>query len=259
MRKLSIYLTATILLLVGVLAVHKIASADIFGSNLVLWLTMDSKYVSGTTITDNSGTGNTGTSSGSPTMVGGVMGQAFTFASTSLQYIEVADATSIHMATALTISMWFKTTSTGSDVGLVRKDTFSGSRFFWGIVMNGSCGAAIVPGQIQFQYFSNGGFCKSANSISTTLNNGKWHFVSAVVNGTTESLYVDGVFQGNSTITATTGTPLGVLDIGAEPPISGFGRAGYFDGTIDDFRLFNSSLSTSSVQAIYYQGISQHQ
>ena len=258
MKRYLVYITAIFALLIGVFAVYKITHADITGSALKLWLTMDSNYISGTTVTDTSGNANTGTSSGSPTASAGVLGQALTFASTSLQYVEVADNANIHMSNALTISLWFRTTSTGSDVGLIRKDTFSGSRFFWGIVMNGACGAAIVAGQIQLQYFGPPGTCQRVNSISTSLNNGKWHHAVGVVNGTTETLYVDGVFQGNSTITITQGSPLGVLDVGAEPPISGFGRAGYFDGTIDDFRLYNTAISTSTAATLYYMGISQH-
>jgi hypothetical protein len=72
--------------------------------------------------------------------------------------------------------------------------------------------------------------------------------------GTTQSVYVNGVLKGTATIVSgpLVYTPLigaaNGFDIGN---IAGLNAARYLNGLIDDVRVYNRALSAAEVQALY--------
>ncbi|MFC1742201.1 DUF2341 domain-containing protein, partial [Nanoarchaeota archaeon] len=89
-------------------------------------------------------------------------------------------------------------------------------------------------------------------SINCTgnINDGSWHHIAATYDSTTMSLYVDGVL--NATSTAHSGSlPLknGSVWIGRHYDPSE--TSGYFNGTIDEVRIYERSLSAEQVRALY--------
>jgi hypothetical protein len=78
-----------------------------------------------------------------------------------------------------------------------------------------------------------------------------WVHVVGTYNGTTATLYVNGISAGTASVTGSANTtrPLG---IGATD--AGGTWAGYFPGSIDEVALFASALSQSRVQAHYLLG-----
>jgi hypothetical protein len=89
----------------------------------------------------------------------------------------------------------------------------------------------------------------AAAGATVTLNT--WAHVVGVYNGTTATLYVDGLSVGSVATgrSANTTRPLG---IGASN--SGGTWAGYFPGSIDDVALYPSALTQTRVQAHYLVG-----
>jgi hypothetical protein len=90
-------------------------------------------------------------------------------------------------------------------------------------------------------------------------SNGKWHQAVATWNGSTISLYVDGVsdatavsFSGSLRTNQTNS-----LTIGADDAAIGAGSTplNYFNGTIDDVRIYNRALSATEVANLYHLGI----
>jgi hypothetical protein len=80
---------------------------------------------------------------------------------------------------------------------------------------------------------------------------GQWNHVVFIYDDSFDvSLYVDGVFQ--ETITHTTGgnSNTGALLIGKSYPATG----GYFDGLIDDVRIYNRVLSADEIKRLYNTG-----
>ena len=223
-------------------------------SGLVGHWTFDGPSISGTTVKDVSGSGNNGTMVNGPTPVAGVLGQALSFNGTS-QYVSVPDSSSLRLSTALAMALWFRTTSNGSDIGFIRKDTLSGARYLYGIQMNGvsngACSTHYSGGIVAAQYYN--GTCFEAPS-TLDLNDGKWHQAVMTISGTTLTLYVDGKFQSSTTITGIQGAPTGATGIGADPANSSSGVMGYLSGSIDDVRIYNRALSASEVKQLYNLG-----
>ena len=84
-------------------------------------------------------------------------------------------------------------------------------------------------------------------SGGTTLSTGQWYHAVNTYDGTTNKLYLNGVFDGSAVSTATADS--GVLSIGY---LSGFVR--YFNGLIDEVRVYNRALSANEVKQLYNIG-----
>ncbi len=81
----------------------------------------------------------------------------------------------------------------------------------------------------------------------------EWHHLAVVLSGTTGALYVDG---GSPTVnSAMTLSPaaLGAIDY-ALIGRSQFGVDPYFDGSIDDLRVYDRALSASEIEALHALG-----
>jgi len=82
---------------------------------------------------------------------------------------------------------------------------------------------------------------------TVALDDDKWHFVGATYNGAVHRLYFDG---------EQVGTSVGSdhLPITAEEGIGGFSDSLHrnFLGSIDDVRIYNTYLTTTEIQLLYY-------
>lgn len=95
--------------------------------------------------------------------------------------------------------------------------------------------------------FKSGG----SNIVLSKYNDGQWHHYAITGNGSTNTLYIDGVAVGNSTkYKAITGTQL---------YISGWNTATEYkwtEGSICDFRIYTTALSAADVKELYNTPIS---
>jgi hypothetical protein len=84
-------------------------------------------------------------------------------------------------------------------------------------------------------------------TTSAPLNDGSWHFIVVTTNGTTATVYVDGLSLGTKHFPATLDTlpTSGGLEIGSGPD----GCCGYFSGDLADIAVFGSVLSATTVTA----------
>ncbi|HVW66654.1 MAG TPA: LamG-like jellyroll fold domain-containing protein [Candidatus Peribacteraceae bacterium] len=189
---------------------------------------------------DSSGNGNNGTLTNGPTWSTSVPNTRF-YDPKSLHfdgvddYVSVPDSSALQLSNHLTVATWVKSTTAGSDIGIIRKDTQIGTRYLWGL--------AYISGVIQAQYYNGTVYRVS----SSTANDNVWRHAVMTINGTTMTLYINGVSQGTATISGTQGIPTGEMDIGAEPPAIGISRTSYMIGSLDDVRIYNRALSASEV------------
>lgn len=133
-----------------------------------------------------------------------------------------------------TVSAWVKTTTTTDGLG-------NGS-----ILSNQSSGPvtsalSINAGKIAYWIYG-GSWNRSLGS--TTVNDNNWHLLTWVNNSnSTMNMYVDGVLDGVvSNSTATNNNPVDIV---------GASWSASFSGTIDDFRIYHSALSSSEVLDLY--------
>ncbi|MCP4265088.1 MAG: LamG domain-containing protein, partial [Candidatus Brocadiaceae bacterium] len=133
-----------------------------------------------------------------------------------------------------TISLWFYTSSYSSYETLFDKGTGGSSRdySFW---IDDASSGYIAVGNQQGSSWSSSGFTTNA-----------WHHFVMKREGNTVSVFLDGDFKFSKTRTGITDSG-GNLEIGGNP--SGGGTD--WSGKLDDFQIFNHSLSPEQIANLY--------
>jgi len=89
---------------------------------------------------------------------------------------------------------------------------------------------------------------------TTNACDGKWHYLTAVKSGTTGYIYVDGNQQNSSTVKNVASTDRAT--IGAARYTGGITY--FFNGSIDEVRIWNRSLSAAEIQQQYYSNLNKY-
>lgn len=140
-------------------------------------------------------------------------------------------AASTTVGTTMTIAGWIKkTASTG------QKSFFSNRGS--GNVYFGLAGTSVYM-------YDNGGTPAGALSSTGAITTGQWQHVVATNDGTTTIFYVNGVAL--PSISQTRSSSTGTIGIGWDPTIG----TEYWDGQIDEIRLYNRALSPNEVSQLY--------
>jgi hypothetical protein len=104
-----------------------------------------------------------------------------------------------------------------------------------------------TTGRIVWNLF-NGGQVTSTN----ILNDGNWHNVVGVFNGTTSLLYVDGVINSSAAAPALAGEPDADLFLGGNQDFTAIGiNQRYLAGGLAQVALFTNALSSAQVSNLY--------
>lgn len=190
---------------------------------------------------DASGNGFAGTLVNSPSFGTGQVGQAIDL-NGSNQYVEVADgAGSLQPGSppsAMSISAWFRTDTIAPSIQIIADkghNTINGAG--WALSINSG-----IP------TFTYGGF---QNATSPLVTAGNWYHLVGVFDGTDMSIYLNGV-QGTTTTLTTGGTVKSTtpLRIGAWANPPSLSPLNFFNGSIDEVRLYDHALSASEITAL---------
>jgi hypothetical protein len=149
-------------------------------------------------------------------------------------------ASSVHLSTAATFAAWIKMSAYPSArMGIIADRQGSTGV---GFDLSGS-GDLCGQGKLEIWEGNSGNTCGIA-----TLALNTWYHVTAVLNGTARTIYVNGVLDSNTSGAWT--WPGGTAFIG-----SGNNSANYFfSGSLDDVRIYNRALSANEVKQLYLTG-----
>jgi hypothetical protein len=159
---------------------------------------------------------------------GGLIGKS-AFECSGSTYMTVPDQAALDITTAITIEAWIKTSTSQHNTYLVRKGS-------------GVYQVEIENDVIKFQIYVDG--ANSPIFSTTTLNDGKWHHITATWDGTTQKIYTDGKLENSTALSGTLGTDSGALGIGA---INSGVNA--FTGQIAMVRVFDDARNQSEIRA----------
>jgi len=209
-------------------------------SGLVGYWTFDGSQTSWLTNTtrNSAGSGGTGTLVGLGTTTApttGKIGQALLFNGTN--YVTGSDASLPSGNAPRTISAWIKPTALpGLNLsGVIANYGTTVTDHAFGISLINISGTQYI------RFFGWGDDFDTAQTLPTT----SWTQITGVFDGTTAYMYANGVLLGSSN-RASWNTVLNHFEIGRN-----IGVGDYFNGAIDDVRVYNRALSANEVAQLY--------
>jgi len=192
---------------------------------------------SGTTAYDSSGYNNNGTLYNNPTWTTGKVGGALSFDGVN-EYVDAGNRESFNMSNAITIAAWIYPRYSGNNEQLIIYKGGPGlNTTGWRV--------GTKYGYIRIHYFD-GSEQRSITNISYSPN--QWYHIvfSGLVDGGMKA-YLNGVVQ-PTTSGFTNGLTTNALNLNIGRYSLG---SYYFDGLIDEVRIYNRALSDAEIAAIY--------
>lgn len=186
----------------------------------------------GTLLVDMSGNKNSGIVSGATWSTQGKYGSALSFNGAN-SVVSIPDASSLDLTNTLTLEAWVKPTALGGWRSVLLKES---------------------PGNLTYALYANTDTNRPSAEIANPVNTdvrgyaqlalNTWTHMAATYDGTTLRYYSNGTLVGSKTVRGTITTSNGALKIGGNTI---WGE--YFNGLIDDVRIYNTALSQQAIQS----------
>jgi hypothetical protein len=193
---------------------------------------------SGTIAGDSSGYGNNGTVYGA-TWTTGKYGTALSFNGLS-NYVAVPNSQSLQITGAITLMAWVKTSDSNKQAVITESGGY--------LLYVGTGGDGAVYGYLY-------GTTSSWIGGTTNIADGLWHLIALTYDPNAGAnnfkLYVDGALNAQYTVTGSISASTNRIGIGDRPDV---GYRDFFNGTIDEARVYNRALSASEIQADFQGG-----
>ncbi|TXH00473.1 MAG: LamG domain-containing protein [Candidatus Moraniibacteriota bacterium] len=198
---------------------------------------------SGTSATDSSTNGNTGTLTNGPTWTTGQIGGAVDFDGSN-DYVTVADNTTLDITQTITLSTWAKFDDFSSPhlFAPAKYVTTGNQRSYRLYTDSGTT-------QLNFSLSSDGtsGNTTTLSYSTSNLSTGIWTHIVGTYDGSTMRLYVNGTQVNSTTRSGNIYASTAPLIIGADEN----GSTYFHNGQIDEVRLYNRALSVDEVASLY--------
>jgi hypothetical protein len=170
----------------------------------------------------------------------GKLGQGLQFDGVD-DVVTLPNNASLDITSNLTLSAWIKTSSAVSSMHIIDGYNFNSPFTGYGFNVTTNCGT----GELVFW----DGTAWRCNTGSNVIDN-VFHHVVARLDGTTLTFFIDGRKSGSDVTATTISSFSGSRSIGAR---SGVG-AGFFNGLIDDVRIYNRALTSDEIKRLYNLG-----
>jgi hypothetical protein len=178
---------------------------------------------------DSSGHGHTATCTNCPLVVPGLLGMGYRFDAVN-DALVVED--SMEFRGDVTIALWARPDATTNQIAALSK-VYSGGNT-WQLELMPSDRWSFSGGSV---HYLEGG------PVTTPQT---WHHVAGTWDGTTKRLYVDGVMV--TSVAATLTYDTGDIVLGAD--INGGAFALFWDGVLDDVRVYDRALDAAEIAAL---------
>jgi len=159
----------------------------------------------------------------------GRYGNAMTFDGVN-DYVNISSSASLNIMNTITVEAWYYRKSNTQDSAIAYK---GGAYGFFDELAGG--------GALKFVLFIGGQ--QSYTFTQPSLNN--WHHIVGTYNGSVVNVYVDGIVVNTTNKAGTITTTSNNLQIGT------LSNAAYFNGSIDEVRIYNRSLTANEIYELY--------
>jgi predicted ribosomally synthesized peptide with SipW-like signal peptide len=206
-------------------------------NDIALYLPLDDDLL------DQSGNNNNGTNYGA-TFISSLFNEGLSFDGIN-NYVEVADSSSLNIASQITMEAWIKPlttiSSTNSNMRIIDKQ----NAYYLLFDYPGANGRLKLILRIGGNYID----------LSSTTNNwnaGQWYHIVGTYDGSMMKIYVNGALENSKSITGDIENTHYKLFFGTRA-VSGIATNMFFDGVIDEIKIYNRSLNDTEIVAHYGQ------
>ncbi len=190
----------------------------------------------GTSVSDSGVNGNNGVLAGGSWSSDCKSGKCLKFNGTN--YAEIPHSASLNNTDAITVEAWVKFgIQTGAFPRIIAKEGWSPSRSGHFLIYGGAGNPYIYYG-----FFENGNGHDQWYALNPVID--QWYHIAWTYNKSSIKLYVNGSNVKTSAESAAIQATIAPLTIGA-------GSGGYFNGTIDEVKIYSYALSAEEVKAEY--------
>lgn len=201
---------------------------------------------SGLAAYDSSGNFLNGTLTNGPTRTASSscqMGSCLGFNGTS-NYVNFTSSGVLNITGNQTISLWVKSSTAVTNADIAGRWLSSvDNKKIWRLRVDGTL--------LTFRVSADG--IANSSDATTTISSaidGNWHHIVAMYDGSSIGVYIDGTLRGSTVYSGGLFSDVGsILRVGASS--SGGGIAAYFEGIIDDVRIYNRALSAAEIKQLY--------
>ncbi len=196
----------------------------------------------------NRGSGSNGTIANGTWTQSGKLGKALSFNGSST-IVTIPSLGSYNYASNVTVSLWVNASSLSGNRTIFSQNSVSGYYDF-GIYYYAAIGKICAYGE-------NPSTGADRACASATAATGTWYHVVGVWNGSSITLYINGVLQSSTAFTGfSTGGAAnnGALYVGKL--IQNSVNYYYWSGSVDDFKLYNEALTADQITQLYNQSAS---
>ena len=202
---------------------------------------------SGSSVSDSSGSGFTGTwfGSGASHWAAGKSGTGGNFSSTD-DNVKVTDNTAFNSAGTRTVAMWVNRRVLTTNLPRIINQ-YTDANNYWALTIPQTSGVSDTNAVVLSVKVA-GTQIDRKTPDGTLSTAGAWYHVVAEFTGTTiQAIYVNNVSQALSTVVNiyTFGVPTGLFIGNRDDALRGF------DGQIDDVRIFNYTLTPAQISYVY--------
>ncbi len=206
-------------------------------ANLRAWWKLDE--TTGTTADDFTGRPQDGTLSGGAAWATGITGNALSFDGID-DGVLVGTSAAVVGSGNLSLATWVKI-DPGSPLGTViqqREAGASGDQGQYGLNVNAN-------GTVNFFLYNNSTYQFNLSS-TPTVNDGQWHQLAAVREGSAGRLYIDGVL-----VASGTGTVQALVSHSVSIGYDNRDNSKRFKGAIDDLRIYERALTAAEIDGLH--------
>jgi hypothetical protein len=201
---------------------------------------------SGSVLTDVSGNGNNGTITNA-SWVTGLYGGALSFSGAVNSLVTIADSSSLHLGSGMTLEAWIKPTTLTSSSGWITplaKGSLNATTTNTSFALDAAHGPGTTPSAAVLVGNSDR---LSQSSSALPLS---WNFLAATYDGSLLHLYLNGVQVGATSVSGNIVNTTDPLRIG------GAGANEMFSGLVDNVRIYNGALSQAAIQSDMHTAVS---
>ena len=197
---------------------------------------------SGNIAVDISGNGNTGILVNNPAWVDGKSGKALSFNGID-NYVHISDSSSLDVTSQITLETWVFPRSyvdyTGMVSHMISRSDYSGGPVYV---------LAMYPDNHKVNYDIN--FVNTYHQSNAEIQLNTWTHLAVTYDGSNVRFYINGEFDSSYAYVGSISTTSNWLAIGCKPtdPYGGVGTYAYFNGIIDEVKIYNRALSQQEIQ-----------